>query len=98
MTFSVALTIIFLKRLFALQAADRLGKPLLPIWHSGPFAPENLTVKMGALQYQRVSDENFENRACELIEQLRKLHHEINFGAAGEEGAIEEQRASRYTT
>ena len=81
-----------------LQAVDRLGKPLLPVWHSGPFPPENLTVEIGALQYQRVGGENFENGACELIEQLRKLHHENNFGAAGEEEAIEEQRASRYTT
>ena len=87
-----------------LQAVDRLGKPLLPVWHSGPFPPELLAVEMGALQYQRVDGENFEIGATNLIEQLRKLNHEINDqnGAISENEATEEvvdaHRANRYTT
>ena len=91
-----------------LQAADRLGKPLLPVWHSGPFPPELLAVEMGALQYQKVDSENFEIGAQILVERLRKLNHEVNYqnGAIAENEAMNEateevvdaHRANRYTT
>merc|ERR1712086_1122273 len=56
------------------QAAVRSSKQVVPVWHSGPYPPENLVVELGALQYIKMKGDEIDSVADKLVQQLRRLH------------------------
>ena len=52
------------------QSADREGKLLIPLYHSGPWPPTNLTCELGPCQHIQISGGQFDDGMKKLLARL----------------------------